>query len=233
MQKPTTPAVSGGKPAPSTKARAASTSARMPSRRQRAGVRHDLGEVVVGQDRVARPVEQVRRHRQPAGVGQPLAHVLDVLGDAERLLQHHHTPDGRDLGVGDRQRRLVSHAPKLPRRPRSLRAARRRPGRGGQQADDHEQHAEVELEGRHDQVAGRLHAVAVPGHGPVRQRQERRSRHRRASAGVERRRPIAHPPTSPPTSSTTGVRWASRASTSGDVRMVERLVEARGRRGRC
>ena len=58
--------------------------------RQFLEVRPHLLEVVVGQRRVASPVEQVGSDRPVARGGQPPRHVLDVRGHAERLLDDDH-----------------------------------------------------------------------------------------------------------------------------------------------
>jgi hypothetical protein len=73
-------------------------------------VRPDRLEVAVAQDGITGAVEHVRRDRQPAGVGQALADVVDVLGHTERLLHHDDAADGGLGGMVDRQRGLVAHA---------------------------------------------------------------------------------------------------------------------------
>jgi hypothetical protein len=62
----------------------------------------DGAEVRVVQQRITGAVKQVRRHGHPAGVGEALADVLDVVGHAERLLHHHHAADGDLGGMTDR-----------------------------------------------------------------------------------------------------------------------------------
>jgi hypothetical protein len=109
MQNPTMPAPSAGKPASPVAEGGVEVVEDAPGR-QRTDVGPERREVVVGQHRVAGAVVDVRRHRQPADVGQPLAHVLDVPGDPERLLDHDHPAHGRALRMVDRQRGLVSHA---------------------------------------------------------------------------------------------------------------------------
>ena len=67
-------------------------------RRQVAHEGHHRVEVVIGEDRRSVAVEECRRHREPAGVGQPVGDVLDVRRNPERLLDDHDGAAGAPVG---------------------------------------------------------------------------------------------------------------------------------------
>ena len=62
--------------------------------------RHHLGEVVVGSRPAAGAVEDMGRDRVVPGVGEPPRDVLDVLVDAERLLDDDHRRLDRLIRLG-------------------------------------------------------------------------------------------------------------------------------------
>src|SRR5579884_2232448 len=73
-------------------------------------VRHDHRHVAVAELGVAAAVEEVGGHRQPALGGEAPGDVLDVVVDAERLLDHDDAALGRPVRLVDRERGLFAHA---------------------------------------------------------------------------------------------------------------------------